>query len=207
MAEIEIAREPYGSPLSRPLTDAQAEELVERYGGWEGAGSEPEPELFEDPDGYFLVARLDGSPVGCAGICRCEGERTAELRRMYVAPETRRLGIARTLVTRPRLLLLDEPFGALDQQTRLLMGDELLDLWRLTDATVFLITHSLDEAALLSDRIGVMSARPGVFIDLVDTAWPRERDSRIVSDPAFGRVTGRLWEMLRGQSLKALAGG
>ena len=118
-----------------------------------------------------------------------------------------RLCIARTLVTRPRLLLLDEPFGALDQQTRLLMGDELLDLWRLTDATVFLITHSLDEAALLSDRIGVMSARPGVFIDLVDTAWPRERDSRIVSDPAFGRVTGRLWEMLRGQSLKALAGG
>jgi NitT/TauT family transport system ATP-binding protein len=118
-----------------------------------------------------------------------------------------RLCIARTLVTRPRLLLLDEPFGALDQQTRLLMGDELLDLWRLTDATVFLITHSLDEATLLSDRIGVMSARPGVFIDLVDTAWPRERDSRIVSDPAFGRVTGRLWEMLRGQSLKALAGG
>jgi NitT/TauT family transport system ATP-binding protein len=118
-----------------------------------------------------------------------------------------RLCIARTLVTRPRLLLLDEPFGALDQQTRLLMGDELLDLWRLTDATVFLITHSLDEAALLSDRIGVMSARPGVFIDLVDTAWPRERDSRIVSDPAFGRVTGRLWEMLRGQSLKALARG
>jgi NitT/TauT family transport system ATP-binding protein len=118
-----------------------------------------------------------------------------------------RLCIARTLVTRPRLLLLDEPFGALDQQTRLLMGDELLDLWRLTDATVFLITHSLDEAALLSDRIGVMSARPGVFIDLVDTAWPRERDSRIVSDPTFGRVTGRLWEMLRGQSLKALAGG
>ena len=99
VAEIEIAREPYGSPLSRPLTDAQAEELVERYGGWEGAGSEPEPELFEDPDGYFLVARLDGSPVGCAGICRCEGERTAELRRMYVAPDTRRLGISRTLVT------------------------------------------------------------------------------------------------------------
>ena len=99
MAEIEIAREPYGSPLSRPLTDAQAEELRERYGGWEGAGSEPEPELFDDPSGYFLVAQLDGSPVGCAGICRCEGERTAELRRMYVAPEARRLGIARTLMS------------------------------------------------------------------------------------------------------------
>jgi NitT/TauT family transport system ATP-binding protein len=117
-----------------------------------------------------------------------------------------RLCIARTLVMRPRLMLLDEPFGALDQQTRLLMGDELLRLWRLTGATVLLITHSLDEAALLSDRIGVMSARPGVFIDLVETRWPRERDSRIVSDPSFGAVTARLWSVLRDQSQKAMAG-
>ena len=99
VAEIEIAREPYGSPVSRPLTDAQAAELVERYGGLEGAGAEPEPEQFDDPDGYFLVARLDGSPVGCAGICRCEGNETAELRRMYVAPEARGMGIARSLLT------------------------------------------------------------------------------------------------------------
>jgi GNAT superfamily N-acetyltransferase len=98
VAEIEIAREPYGSPFSRPLTDAQAEELRERYGGWEGAGAEPEPAVFEDPDGYFAIARLDGTPVGCAGICRCEGERMAELRRMYVAPEARRLGVARALM-------------------------------------------------------------------------------------------------------------
>ena len=118
-----------------------------------------------------------------------------------------RLCIARTLVTRPRLLLLDEPFGALDQQTRLLMGDELLKLWRETGATVLLITHSLDEAALLSDRIGVMSARPGVFIDLVETGWPRERDSRIVAQSAFGEVTGRLWAALRDQSIKALRDG
>jgi NitT/TauT family transport system ATP-binding protein len=115
-----------------------------------------------------------------------------------------RVCIARTLVTRPRLLLLDEPFGALDQQTRLLMGDELLALWRETGATVLLITHSLDEAALLSDRVGVMSARPGVFIDRVETGWARDRDSRIVADPAFGRVTGRIWEGLRDQSIKAL---
>ena len=116
-----------------------------------------------------------------------------------------RLCIARTLVMRPRMLLLDEPFGALDQQTRLLMGDELLKLWRETGATILLITHSLDEATLLSDRIGVMSARPGVFIDLVETGWPRERDSRIVSQAAFGEVTGRLWAALRDQSIKALA--
>ena len=98
MAEIQIAREPYGSPLSRPLIDAQAEELRERYGGWEGAGAEPAPAVFDDPDGYFAIARLDGTPVGCAGICRCEGELMAELRRMYVAPEARRLGVARALM-------------------------------------------------------------------------------------------------------------
>lgn len=115
-----------------------------------------------------------------------------------------RLCIARTLVTRPRLLLLDEPFGALDQQTRLLMGDELLKLWRDTGATVLLITHALDEAAMLSDRVGVMSARPGVFLDLVETGWPRERDSTIVSEDAFGRITGRLWSTLRSESIKSM---
>jgi NitT/TauT family transport system ATP-binding protein len=115
-----------------------------------------------------------------------------------------RVCIARTLVMQPRLILLDEPFGALDQQTRLLMGDELLRLWRETSATVLLITHALDEAAMLSDRVGVMSARPGRFIDLVVTQWPRERDSRIVSDPSFGAVTGRLWSLLRDESMKAI---
>src|SRR5262249_15327615 len=117
-----------------------------------------------------------------------------------------RVCIARTFVLRPRLILLDEPFGALDQQTRLLMGDELLRLWRETQATVFLITHSLDEAALLSDRIGVMSSRPGRFIELVETGWARERDSRIASRPEFGQVTTRLWEKLRGESIKAMGG-
>jgi len=106
MAEIEITRERYGSAPARPLTDAQADELRERYGGWEGAGAEPEAEVFDDPDGYFLVARLSGEPVGCAGICRCEGDRTAELRRMYVAPEARRAGVARALM------------GALEEKAR-----------------------------------------------------------------------------------------
>jgi len=115
-----------------------------------------------------------------------------------------RVCIARTLVLRPRLILLDEPFGALDQQTRLLMGDELLRLWRETGATVLLITHALDEAAMLSDRVGVMSARPGRFIDLVETGWTRDRDSRVVANPEFGSLTARLWSSLREESLKTM---
>jgi NitT/TauT family transport system ATP-binding protein len=115
-----------------------------------------------------------------------------------------RVCIARTLVLQPRLILLDEPFGALDAQTRLLMGDEVLRLWRTTGATVLLITHALDEAAMLADRVGAMSARPGRFIEILETGWPRERDSTIVAQVGFGNVTGRLWELLRGESMKAL---
>jgi NitT/TauT family transport system ATP-binding protein len=115
-----------------------------------------------------------------------------------------RVCIARTLVLQPRLILLDEPFGALDAQTRLLMGDEVLRLWRSTGATVLLITHALDEAAMLADRIGAMTARPGRFIEVIETGWPRQRDSSIVGEAIFGEITGRLWERLRGESLKAL---
>ena len=118
-----------------------------------------------------------------------------------------RVCIARTLVLEPSILLLDEPFAALDQQTRLLMGDELLRIWRDTGATIVLITHALDEATMLSDRIGLMSARPGRFIDIVPTGWPRERDSRIVSDRRFGEITARLWTNLREESLRAIASG
>ena len=115
-----------------------------------------------------------------------------------------RVCIARTLVLKPRLILLDEPFGALDQQTRLLMGDELLRLWRETGATVLLITHAIDEATMLADRVGVMSARPGRLIDIVETGWPRERDSRIAEEGSFGEVTARLWRALRQESLKSM---
>jgi NitT/TauT family transport system ATP-binding protein len=115
-----------------------------------------------------------------------------------------RVCIARTLVMAPRLILLDEPFGALDQQTRLLMGEEVLKLWRKTGATIFLITHALDEAAMLADRIGVMSARPGRLLDIVETGWDRERDSRVVESPKFGAITANLWKSLRHESLKAI---
>jgi NitT/TauT family transport system ATP-binding protein len=118
-----------------------------------------------------------------------------------------RVCIARTLVLQPRLVLLDEPFGALDQQTRLLMGDEVLHLWRTTGSTVLLITHSLDEAALLSDRVGVMSSRPGHFLEIIETGWPADRDSRLASEARFGEVTSHLWSLLRDESMKAMRGG
>ncbi len=114
-----------------------------------------------------------------------------------------RVCIARTLVMEPRLILLDEPFAALDQQTRLLMGEEVLRLWRAIGATVFLITHALDEAAMLSDRIAVMSARPGHILEIVETGWPRERDSRILEDDRFGPTAAHLWRLLRNETLRA----
>jgi NitT/TauT family transport system ATP-binding protein len=115
-----------------------------------------------------------------------------------------RVCIARTLVLEPRLILLDEPFGALDQQTRLLMGDELLRLWRESGATVLLITHAIDEAVMLADRIAVMSARPGRIIELVETGWPAQRSSRIVEEEAFGRLTAHVWSKLRAEAMRAL---
>jgi NitT/TauT family transport system ATP-binding protein len=146
------------------------------------------------------VARRVDYAVGFMGLRDFAGAYPAQLS----GGMRQRVCIARTLVLQPRMILLDEPFGALDQQTRLLMGDELLRLWRETSATVLLITHALDEAAMLSDAVGVMSARPGVFIDILQTGWPRERDSRIVSDQHFGEITARLWENLRTESLKSM---
>jgi len=146
------------------------------------------------------VMRRVGHALGFMGLADFARARPSQLS----GGMRQRMCIARTLVMEPRLLLLDEPFGALDQQTRLLMADELLRLWRETGATVLLITHSLDEAALLSDRIGVMSARPGRILEVVETGWPASRDSRLASTPAFGAVTARLWDRLRGESMIAM---
>ena len=117
-----------------------------------------------------------------------------------------RVAIARTLVMEPTIILMDEPFGALDEQTRLILGEELSRIREATNATVLFITHSFDEALLLSDRIVVMTARPGTVKKIVENPLPRPRDSTIVSDPEFGRLSGELWESLREESMRALAG-
>lgn len=107
-----------------------------------------------------------------------------------------RVNIARVLASEPQFLLMDEPFGALDEQTRLVLGDELLRIWRETASTVLFITHSLSEAAMLSDRIVVMSSRPGMIKEVVASPLPRTRTSRMIGTPEFAEVTGRLWSDL-----------
>jgi len=140
--------------------------------------------------------------IELVGLKGFEGHYPAELS----GGMRQRVAIARTLVLEPKLILMDEPFGALDEQTRLILGEELLRIREATSATVLFITHSFDEALLLSDRIVVMTARPGRVKKIVENPLPRPRDSTIVSDPEFGRLSGELWESLREESMQALAG-
>ncbi|MFE6402626.1 ABC transporter ATP-binding protein [Streptomyces alboflavus] len=111
-----------------------------------------------------------------------------------------RVGIARALAVRPRVLLMDEPFGAVDEQTRRLLQEELLSLWEEQRLTVVFITHSMEEAVLLGDRVALMSARPGRIAEIVPVGLPRPR-ARDVGGVArsgeYGELTGYLWERLR----------
>ena len=108
-----------------------------------------------------------------------------------------RVGIARAFTTNPHLLLMDEPFGALDAQTRSLMQAELLRIWRQHRATVFFVTHSVEEAVYLADRIVVMTPRPGRVRAIIDVDLPRPRDT---TDPCFvqhvRRVLGEIHDDL-----------
>jgi NitT/TauT family transport system ATP-binding protein len=109
-----------------------------------------------------------------------------------------RVAIARGLVRDPRIVLMDEPFGALDEQTRTKMGQELLNIWQKTRKTIFFITHSLTEALYLSDVVLVMSARPGRIIDTIKVELPRPRCFEMIGSEAFGRMRNRIWTQIAG---------
>ena len=108
-----------------------------------------------------------------------------------------RVGLARALATEPEVLLMDEPFAALDAQTRDLMQMELLQIWEHTKKTVLFVTHSIEEAAYLSDRVIVMSARPGHTKDILRIDLPRPRDYEMRLTPEFNEIKLHIWDVLK----------
>ena len=115
-----------------------------------------------------------------------------------------RTAVARTLAYEPRIMLLDEPFGALDEQTRMLLGDKLLDIWTQLNQTMLLITHNITEAVQLSDRVVVMSFRPGKIKEVISVDLPRPRSSEVIATPEFGLYVGRLWTLLREEASRGM---
>jgi NitT/TauT family transport system ATP-binding protein len=116
-----------------------------------------------------------------------------------------RVAIARSLSSNPDILLMDEPFAALDAQTREILQDELLRIWERTAKTILFITHGIDEAVYLGQRVAVMSARPGRILDIVDIPLgPRRNDDDLRSSPEFAKLRHRVWTLLRGQVQTAM---
>lgn len=115
-----------------------------------------------------------------------------------------RVSIARALANDPEILLMDEPFAALDEQNKILLQNELLRIWDGSRKTVVFITHSIDEALALGDRVIVMTARPGRIKADLAVDFPRPRDVHVLrSEPGFGQLAYRVWELLRDEVLRA----
>lgn len=118
-----------------------------------------------------------------------------------------RVGLARALAVDPEILLMDEPFGALDAQTREVMQQELLNIWTGSRKTVLFVTHSIDEALVLSDRVIVMSARPGMILEDLRVPFDRPRDATALRvDKHFADLRTRMWGLLRGSQPDAVSG-
>jgi NitT/TauT family transport system ATP-binding protein len=115
-----------------------------------------------------------------------------------------RVAIARTLASEPKILLMDEPFASLDEQTRLLLGDKVLQIQQQLKQTTLLITHNITEAVQLSDRVLVMTYRPGRVKRIVEINLPRPRSSDVVSSEAFGRYVAQIWGDLREEASRGM---
>src|SRR5699024_2283233 len=108
-----------------------------------------------------------------------------------------RIAIARAFATGSPALLMDEPLGALDSQTRTLMQEELIALWEAERKTVVLVTHSIEEALLLGDQVVMMSARPATVKEVIDVPFARPRGIDTEQDPQFGQMKRQIWESIR----------
>ena len=114
-----------------------------------------------------------------------------------------RVGIARVLIMEPKVLLMDEPFGSLDAQTRTLMQELLLALWERHHQTVLFITHDIEEAVLLADRVCVMTARPGRIKKSIEVRMQRPRSIELTTSPEFNALRREVLELIRQESLRA----
>jgi NitT/TauT family transport system ATP-binding protein len=108
-----------------------------------------------------------------------------------------RVGLARALAVDPAILLMDEPFGALDAQTRNILQGDLLDIWEKSRKTVIFVTHAMDEAVFLSDRVVLMGTDPGHVSEIIDIDLPRPRTDATRADPRFVELAAYVWEVLR----------
>jgi NitT/TauT family transport system ATP-binding protein len=178
---------------------------------------EPDPQrvgvIFQEASLYPWLTALDNIefPLSLRGGAGEERRRRAEAMLQLVGLNgfgerfphelsggmKQRVSIARGLVQDPPVLLMDEPFAALDEQTRMTMGHELLRIWSTTSKTVVFVTHSLTEAVYLADEVLVMSARPGRIIDRIPIELARPRTYEMMATDVFGRLRDRIWQQIR----------
>ncbi|CAN5197850.1 ABC transporter ATP-binding protein [soil metagenome] len=140
--------------------------------------------------------------LGLAGLLGFENHFPAQLS----GGMKQRVGIVRALATSPQVLLMDEPFGALDAQTRVVMQQILTNMWQKFRISVLFITHDIDEAIFLSDRVYVMTARPGCIKAEIPITLPRPRTEDLLVAPEFMRIKLQIRELIREESLKAMGG-
>jgi NitT/TauT family transport system ATP-binding protein len=117
-----------------------------------------------------------------------------------------RVALARALANDPAVLLMDEPFGALDSQTRALMQELLLDIWQQSSKTVLFITHDIDESILLGDRVYVMTARPGRIKEMVEVGLPRPRSVEVLTSAEFMRLKRQIMGSIHEEALRSFMG-
>jgi NitT/TauT family transport system ATP-binding protein len=118
-----------------------------------------------------------------------------------------RVGIARALAVEPAVLLMDEPFSALDAQTRQLMQEELLAIWERTRQTILYVTHNIHEAVWMADRVVALSRRPGRVVEVVPVKLPRPRTEAMLGEPAFVQAVEQIWALIKSQAREALREG